>query len=492
MAGFDVTSVAPAGPTGFWAGSEAGLSRFDGNWIYHNRTTGMTFDEVLAIAAATADEAWAAGPDAANWLHAGTWARFVSAADTFPPGAIRALRQDASGRVFFATEAGVASFDPSSRLWTRHPEAGIGVAGGLALAPTGRVWTAVAVGDQGHVAEFNPALGVALLTPADRARLAGDGAGLANATLTWDDTAGAIGYEVFLNGAAVGRTIAPARSLALRPGTYSWTVRALLPGGLAGPRALPRSLRVDESRELGDAEVLVLYRGEGNATRVADVFRERGAASWTTFTVAPGFGSSNAGIRIDLSASADGRLVSARYESRASQPQQYPTALQPAVPTRAAGQPLRLAGTSESGGLGLLDPGNRRVSLYNSLAGENGQAAGEGLIDVAGLSAGRIAFLDRATSASAIVRIVGRDEPRGDPGPVAQIALEAGAERQGHRRHARRRPRGARHRRCDERMGGRPLRRGARPPVRRSRCRARPPTGNPWTWPWTRRAGSSC
>jgi len=426
VAGFDVTSVAPAGATGFWAGSEAGLSRYDGTWRYENSTTGMTFDDVRALAAATLDEVWAAGPDAANWLHEGTWARYISTPDTFPGGAIHALRLDAS-RVFFATDGGVASFDPSSRLWTRHPEAGVGVAGGLALAPTGRIWTAVAVGNDGRVAEFNPALGVALLSPATGAMLAVDATGLATAALTWEPTAGATGYEVFLDGAPLGRTVAASRTVVLRPGTHTWTVRALLPGGLAGPKALPRALRVGETRELGDAEVLVLYRAPGGATEVGDVFREPGASAWSAFTVQPGFGASDPASAVDLTASADARLGSATYASRAARPQQYPTPIAPEIPARPSGRPMRLDRTSEPGGLGLLDVGNRRLTLFNDLVGENGQVSGDALIDVAGLSAGRVAFLDHGTSGSALVKVVGRDELRGDPILLAQIALEAGA-----------------------------------------------------------------
>jgi hypothetical protein len=428
VAGFDVTGVVPDGATGLLAGSEAGLSRFDGSsWSYENAGTGMTFTEVRALDAMAAEgpaggisdlEMWVAGPDAVAWRRGGTWARFAPEPGGLPSGTIHDVRIDGGGRVFFATAAGVASFDPASRLWTTHTDAGVGEAGAVTVAPTGRPWTAVTVGPPaaGRVAEFNASLGVTLSGPPDRARVVTDADGLARVTLSWQATPGAIGYEVFLDGALIGRTTGTSRSLLLRPGTKGWTVRALLRADLAGPTALPRALRVDESRERGDAEMLLNYwvPGGGSTTRVLDTFRARGTSVWTSFGIDPGFPPNFE--HADLAGSSDGQIASVSFADGQARPERYPNALR-GVEARPSLGSLRVATTSEPGGL-VLGSFRASVSMYTDVSGETGTLPLDVAGDVAGLARGRVAV---QLSGQQSVRVYQRDQPRDPLAPVGQV-----------------------------------------------------------------------
>ena len=399
--------MVPGGSGVFWAGSEAGLSRFDGTWSYQNANTNMPFADVRTLAAAGPDEVWAGGPSSVAWLKDGTWAVFSAAQGHLPSNSVNDLLVAPGGEVFFATSAGVASFDPVSLVWTQHPDAGAGSAGALVFSPPGRVWAGSNDAGQGRVAEYNPSLGVPLVAPADRARRVTDASGLQTLTLEWAEAAGATGYEVFLNGAPLGRTTATSREVLLGAGEYTWTVRALY-GDTAGPRSVPFRFSVGEGRQQQDLEFLLVHQTAQGHTRVLDVFQTRGTGIWSTFLIDPRFRESQMNASVDLAATSDARLASVSFDGVSALPEQYPTRLLSSVQARPSPSAWRVDATSEPGGLVLSGiPSQDYFVLYNSLKGER-QVSGARATDVAGLTRGRFAVLD---AAEPLVRVYQRDDP---------------------------------------------------------------------------------
>ena len=324
--------------------------------------------------------------------------------------------------MFFATSAGVASFDPVSLVWTQHPDAGAGSAGALVFSPPGRVWAGSNDAGQGRVAEYNPSLGVPLVAPADRARRVTDASGLQTLTLEWAEAAGATGYEVFLNGAPLGRTTATSREVLLGAGEYTWTVRALY-GDTAGPRSVPFRFSVGEGRQQQDLEFLLVHQTAQGHTRVLDVFQTRGTGIWSTFLIDPRFRESQMNASVDLAATSDARLASVSFDGVSALPEQYPTRLLSSVQARPSPSAWRVDATSEPGGLVLSGiPSQDYFVLYNSLKGER-QVSGARATDVAGLTRGRFAVLD---AAEPLVRVYQRDDPGAAVNPLAEIRLGAG------------------------------------------------------------------
>ena len=415
VAGFDVVAVAAVGPAGFWAASEVGLSVFDGSFSYHSPSTGLPLDSVIALDASDSGELWAAGGSGVALLQNGSWTTFPDGPNGPPSSNVRDVRIDGTGEVFFATSSGVASVDPTTHVWTRHQE---GEAGALAVDQRGRVHTAIDSAGQQTVAGFESALAVALDSPADGARFATDtSTGLATVTLGWNPVPMAQGYEVFLSGALLGRTTSTSRAVALRAGDYTWTVRALLSGNMAGSRSAPRSLRVGESRDRSDAEFLLIHRTADGVPRVVDVFREPATTSWQTFIVDPRFDATAPASEMDLAATADGRLASSTSAGLPAL-EQYPDPLSPSV-APAWVQPRRVSVTSEPSGY-VTYVSSTEIKLYDRIFGESAAVtAAANLWDVAGLSDGRVAVLDAGTT----VRIFERREAGGSITPVRDIAV---------------------------------------------------------------------
>jgi len=120
-----VSALAEDGTGAIWAGTWAGLSRFDGStWTTYTREStsgGLAGDFISDIVVAPDGALWiACGSDGLNRFDGTTWTTYTTA-DGLPAGYSNSLFVDRQGALYFQTETGLARFDGSS--WTAYPSA---------------------------------------------------------------------------------------------------------------------------------------------------------------------------------------------------------------------------------------------------------------------------------------------------------------------------------------------------------------------------------
>ena len=94
-----------------WIGTEAGLSRFDGRYLFNvGQAQGLVADEVRCLVADSTGALWV-GTDGGLSRLDGTSITNFTTADGLPSNQIRGLAIDGSGRLWIATDAGLVRYD---------------------------------------------------------------------------------------------------------------------------------------------------------------------------------------------------------------------------------------------------------------------------------------------------------------------------------------------------------------------------------------------
>ena len=156
------------------------------------------------------------------------WTTFTAENSVLPSNEVYDLLVAASGDVWFATAAGLASYAPELLTWRLYTEAGEGAARVLAMDISSSVWAALKTSDGVVITRFVPEVSVNLLLPEDGSELLSDETdGNLEVPFSWEPVPGAQAYDLIINGEALQRVETSAASYTLESGIHTWSVRAV-------------------------------------------------------------------------------------------------------------------------------------------------------------------------------------------------------------------------------------------------------------------------
>ncbi len=135
-----------------WAGTEAGVARFDdGIWItYHTANSGLLHNLIRAMAVDHEGRLWLSTAGGISVLEGETWSSYTTAGSGLPDDPVLCITplpaaldtRPGPGPVWFGTESGATYFDGDT--WTNYTADNSGLAGSrvlsIAIDAQGRVW----------------------------------------------------------------------------------------------------------------------------------------------------------------------------------------------------------------------------------------------------------------------------------------------------------------------------------------------------------------
>jgi hypothetical protein len=199
---------------------------------------------------------WVATTAGLAHLHAGAWVCFAGEGATgenavLAGDAVFSVARDANGNLWYGSGHGVGMHWVDTARWESRSEADSLVM----RSPDNGLWVfenQEAGGTHtGRIAYLVSDLGVSLTAPLANEVLRFDAAtsGRYPVTLVWQPNREAEGHEVVLNSVAAGFVNAgstPPNQLHLNllPGKYTWTVRGIFPGCIAGRTADARAFEI--------------------------------------------------------------------------------------------------------------------------------------------------------------------------------------------------------------------------------------------------------